>query len=488
MYKRVFLISGLVPEPKFNLYPQPGVGYLAQVLEDNNIEYDVCDMRLGLKPQVLIKRIKEFSPDLVGISMRTPLYKRQYQIISEIKRAGKFQIAVGGDHLIAMREEVLRECPEIDFGVVFEGERTLLEMCLNGAEDEIPGLMRRSNGNIVYNGDREFEKDLDNFPFPKYERFELEKYPTHEIGIVSSRGCPHRCMFCVESSRFNRRRYRARSAKNVVDEIGYWFERGFTKFDFAEPVFNFYKDRVIEICNELITRGLNDKINLITRSGIRADATDEEVLVKMKEAGFKWLSFGVEAGNNRIIERLQKGETIEEISEAVETACKLGFDVMLSFLVGSPSETESDIEDSINFALRYPIVDVNFFNPFPLPGTRLMDYLNENNLFVVKPEKYLNTIWRKNQNRPLFQTPELSVEQRIKALKKTSSVKNLIVRRRMRRNLQKRFGHLWGKIISSIFLNNQIFTIISKLTQSNPGIFYTRLSQTMKKLKIIKNN
>jgi anaerobic magnesium-protoporphyrin IX monomethyl ester cyclase len=488
MFRRVFLISGLVPEPKFNLYPQPGVGYLTQILSENNIEYDVFDMRLGYKPAVLINRIRAFSPDLVGISMRTPLYRRQYEIIKEIKNAGNFDITVGGDHLIAMREEVMKECPEINYGVVFEGEKTLLEMCNNDNLDKISGLMRRSNGNILYNGNRDFEKDLDNFPFPKYEKFELEKYPTHEIGIVSSRGCPHRCMFCVESSRFSRTRYRARSAKNVVDEIGYWFEKGFTKFDFAEPVFNFYKDRVIAICDELISRGLNDKVRLITRSGIRADATDEEALVKMKSAGFKWISFGVEAGNNRVISRLNKGETIEEISKAVDTACKLGFDVMLSFLVGSPEETEKDIDDSINFVLKYPIVDVNFFNPFPLPGTQLMDYLNENDLFVVKPESYLNTLWRKNQNRPLFYTPELSVKQRVKALKKTSGIKNLIVRRRMKRNLQKRFGSFWGYFIAGFFLNRQLFGIVSILTQSNPGIFYTRLSQTFRKLGIIKNN
>jgi len=488
MYERVFLVSGLVPEPKFNLYPQPGVGYLAQILEENNIEYDIFDMRLGYRPSLLIKRIKRFAPDLVGISMRTPLYKRQYEIIKEIKKAGKFDIAVGGDHIIAMREAVLNECREIDYGIIFEGENTLLEMCTTGSFDKIAGLMRRVNGNLVYNGNREFEKELDVFPFPRYRKFELRKYPTHEIGIVSSRGCPHRCTFCVESSRFNRRVYRARSAKSVVEEIEYWFEKGYTKFDFAEPVFNFYKERVMEICDRLIAKGLNKRINLMTRSGIRADATDEEVLWKMKEAGFKWLSFGVEGGNDRVISRLNKGETIGQIEKAVATACKLGFDVMLSFLVGSPGETEEDIDDSINFALKYPVVDVNFFNPFPLPGTQLMDYLKENDLFVIPPESYLNTIWRKNQNRPLFYTPELSIKQRSKALKKTRAIKNLLVRKRMKRNLQKRFGEFWGDFISHILLNKHIFAMISKITQSNPGIFYTRLSQTLRKLKIISNN
>jgi len=484
-FSRILLISSLRPEPKYLLYPNTGLGYIAQSLKNNGIIYDTLDMRLGYPLSRLMRKIKEFNPDLIGISMRTPEYKLQYRMISRIKRSfPKTKIALGGDHSNLMREETLLECPEIDYAVVFEGEKTFINLIQNeNNHKKLKGLIFRNNGKVIYNGDAEFEKDLDNLPFPRYERFNLGEYPNKEIGIVSSRGCPYRCIFCVESSKNTRRIYRARSPENVVDEIEYWYLKGYRKFDFSEPMFNLKRERVIGICDEIRKRKLIN-LNLAVRSGLRADSTDREVLKKMKEVGFSAISFGVEGGNDKMLEIIKKSEKMTDIEKAIKDACDVGFDVMLTFLIGLPFEEESDIRDAIKLSYKYPINAVFFNNVIPIPGSELFNWIKENDYFLEAPEDYLDSIWRKKQNTPLFKTPELDAKRRRKLLHETKSVKRDIAQRRIKQKFESIFGKNLGILAFTFFANKPVLLIISYFTDWNPIRFYIRFSQTLDKLKL----
>lgn len=157
--------------------------------------------------------------------------------------------------------------------------------------------------------------------------------------ILSSRGCPFSCIFCPVSLAIGKR-LRVRSAGNVVDEVDYWFKikKGYRRFSILDDNFTFYKERTIAICDEIKKRGLK---NIILRcgNGIRADKVDREVLEKMKEAGFTYVSYGVESGSERVLKILKKGETIEQIENAIKTSTELGFDVTLFFVIGAPYET-----------------------------------------------------------------------------------------------------------------------------------------------------
>jgi len=483
-FRRVFLVSSLRPEPKYLLYPNTGLGYVAQPLSEAGIPYETLDMRLGYSFRYLVKKMREFKPDIIGISMRTPEYRKQCEMIARLKQIFPHSVLIlGGDHVNLMREEILRQCPDVDYAVVFEGERTFLEL-LKGKEEPagIKGLIFRDDGNLKYTGDAEFERDLDKLSFPRYANFELDRYPNKEIGIVSSRGCPYRCIFCVESSKNTRRLYRARSPGNVVDEIEYWYSRGYRKFDFSEPMFNLRKERVAGICDEVEKRGL-EGLQLAVRSGLRADATDREVLQKMKRVGFSAISFGVEGGNDRMLEIIKKNEKMEDIERAIRDACEIGFDVMLTFLIGLPFERESDIRDAIKLSYKYPINAVFFNNVVPIPGSELYEWVKENDYFLESPADYLNAVWRKKQNTPLFETPELDAENRKRLLLETKAVKRDIARRRIKQKFDMMLGRPLGTLASVLFANKPLLLLISCFTDWNPIRFYVRFSQTLGRMR-----
>ena len=197
-FERVLLIT---PNPHAEwqgIMPHIGQAYLAQTLLEKGIEYDIVDMNLGYSAQDIRQRIKDFHPDLVGLSLISFEYRRFYNLLAEMKEADpKVRTIVGGPHMTILRQQVLSECPAIDYGVVHDGEDTLVELCRGELEEkDIAGLLYRQNGDAVYTGDREPITNLDRIPWPRYERFELDKY-VDEMTIYSSRGCPHKCTFCA---------------------------------------------------------------------------------------------------------------------------------------------------------------------------------------------------------------------------------------------------------------------------------------------------
>jgi len=118
---------------------------------------------------------------------------------------------------------------------------------------------------------------------------------------------------------------------------------------------------------------------------------DKELLARMNEVGFYYIAYGVEGGNNQILERLHKGEKIETIERAIKDACDLGYRVTLFFLLGSPGEPKADIEDSIRLATKYPMYDVRFYNMIPFQNTKLYEWVSHNNYFRKDPLQFIGT-------------------------------------------------------------------------------------------------
>ena len=303
-YKKVLLVF---PDYKGGHYgalrPPAGLGYIAETLKTAGIEYDVIDMAAGYSTSDLKDKIAEFKPDLAGISLMSLMFKRSYEIIDFIKQCDpSLHIIAGGPHISTLREQVLKDCPSLDYGAVLEGEQLILELCRGEERPSIKGLIYRDESGIVFSGERPLNNELDNIPFPKYEKFQLNKYVTEEIGIVSSRGCPYGCIYCPVKTAIGRK-WRKRGPDGFVNEIAYWYERGYRQFSILDDNFTFDNKRVIDICTKIKADSLID-LELNCNNGIRADRVNYEILKAMREAGFAYLAFGVEGGNDKILKNI----------------------------------------------------------------------------------------------------------------------------------------------------------------------------------------
>lgn len=251
--------------------------------------------------------------------------------------------------------------------------------------------------------------DLDALPWPRYAKFALDRY-IPEAEIYSSRGCPHQCIFCP--NRLLSPVFRPRSAENVVAEMSYWYERGYRQFNFDDDNFNLIRQRVFDVCDGIERAGMRD-IVVRCSNGIRADRCDREMLARMREVGFRYIALGADAGNDRMLQIVKKGETIADIERALSLACELGYDVKLLFVVGTPQETAEDVEDKVRLSLKFPIQDAHFYNIIPYPGTELYDWIEANKLFLTPPKEYLNKV-SVLAEKPVFETPELPAAERVR--------------------------------------------------------------------------
>jgi len=427
MFNRVLLIAPPSSSYLGALRPPSGLGYLAQSLFEAGIECSVEDMRVRGRLSTLRAKIKSFQPDLIGISLVSLEYKRSYELIRQIKECYPHaSIVVGGAHVCALKESVLEECADIDFGVVQEGERVLVQLCKGEiASEEIPGLLCRRDGAVISGCEPQLIMDLDRIPFPRYVHFDLKRY-AKEIPLITSRGCPYRCIFCPNS--LMTKKFRARSAANVVDEIEYWYASGTRHFVVDDDNFTLVKQRVYDICDEIERRGLKD-LFIRCANGIRADRVDRALLARMKEVGVREVGFGADGGNNRVLlDIVHKGETIETIEQAIQDAIDVGLEVRLFIIVGHPGETLSDIEDSFALAQRYPIILLHLNNPIPYPGTELFEWVRTHDCFLVPPEEYLNNL-TDSDSEPVFETPELPADLRMEILRQAREIERSVWRR-----------------------------------------------------------
>lgn len=454
-YKRIlFIRASLIHAWVGAVSPPVGIAYLMEILKKYSCECRVIDTALGYRLDEIYNAIESFEPEIIGVSMLTYGYREVYKMMDAIKeRYPNISIIVGGAHVSTLREDVLRLCKAVDVGVVGEAEESIVEFCQGNELSRIKGIIYRDNGNVVYTGDREPIMNLDTIGWPKDYGIELNKYLSKEILILSSRGCPYSCIFCPVALAIGRK-LRVRSVESVVDEMEYWYRLGYRRFAMLDDNFTFYKERTIGICDEIKNRGLKD-IAVRCGNGIRADKIDREVLEKMKEAGFMHVSYGVEAGNNRILKIIKKGETIEQMEEAIKLSIELKFDVTLFFVVGVPGETIQDVEDSIRLSMKYPVLDVRFYNLIPYPGTELFKWIEEHNCFIEQPEDYLNDA-SGFSTYPVFETPELPLQTRVKLMKRLNTIEKKVRKNAIRNKLKALgwIGTLGYYLLGGIYVSN----------------------------------
>ncbi len=329
----------------------------------------------------------------MGISLLTTSVDVTTAIVKEVrKQLPQIKIVLGNIHASLFCEDILKD-NLADFIVHREGEYTFLELvkALENNTDlqQVKGLSFRWNGQIVHTESRLLIKDLDALPFPAWDIFPLDKYHTDprtevipgksEMQILATRGCPNACTFC--SSRTEKSlgmEYRMRSPQNVVDEMEYMYEHFQARvFGFMDLAFPLVKNHAMALFQEIIDRGLAKKIAWMTEC--RVKPLDLETLVKMRESGCIRINFGFESGNNNILKMLKKNFTTEDAERAVKLAQQAGIEVDGMFMIGLPTETEKEIKQTIDFAIKLKI-RYAIFNIFvPYPGCELYDTLMAEN-------------------------------------------------------------------------------------------------------------
>jgi radical SAM superfamily enzyme YgiQ (UPF0313 family) len=321
--------------------------------------------------------------DLLGIQVMTTFAHQAYEFAETLKSIFPDKpIVLGGTHVSGLPIEAIKK-PFVDYVVIGEGEITLAELC-NALEhgrstESIFGLYSHSNGNVRFRGHREMEKNIDALPPPARHLFNWERYSIVDdsdkirLAILTSRGCPYSCAFCSSSKLWQRVRFH--SAEYIVREIKHLTERYDVKtFDIWDDLFTTNKRRLKELVDLMQEEELLGEVTFTCMA--RANTLDEEVCSLLKKLGVSSLNFGFESGNPRILKMLKGGLTLEMNKKAIQLAKKYGFQVYGSLILGSPTETIEEMNDTINFidyAKAHGVDNLWAFVMTPFPGTEMWE-------------------------------------------------------------------------------------------------------------------
>jgi len=396
-----------------------GLGYLASYIlsKDDTIDIKVLDTAVMNRKEA--DRFFDEQWDIAAITVTSRTYREAVEI-AEIFKTKKPNIPVifGGPHVSIMMKEVMRESL-IDFAVYGEGELTLDELLrlLQNSENRfnadvlsrVNGLIFRRDGNIVVNAPRALIENLDMLPFPAFDLFPMRRY-VGRLPLITSRGCPFACVFCASSQIWSRK-WRPRSPENIVKEIKWLQDRfGPRPFEFHDDGFNMNLKRVNAICDQIIEEKINIPWGV---RGFRADIVDTDVSRKMRRAGCSHVAIGIESANNEMLARMGKRETIDQIKRGIEILQLAGIDVIGQFMIGNPGETLETVKQSVKFAKESGCIKAVFGTAVPFPGTGLWQYVEDNGKFLVEPDV---TRFEEMNPRIIFETPEFSAKERLKAI------------------------------------------------------------------------
>jgi anaerobic magnesium-protoporphyrin IX monomethyl ester cyclase len=379
--------------------PHIGVAYIAAYLRSAGHAVSIADaVAECLNPHDIGNILSKTKPDIVGLSAMTDRIHDAAAIAELVKKNNpKIKTVVGGSHPSALPKETLAEFDSFDYAVFGEGEETFAEFVKalenNCDTSHIPGLAFRNGSKPEKGPARPRIENLDTLPTPAFDLFKLDRYlafytrsaSVRELPVSTARGCPFECAFC---SKVMGERVVYRSVKNVVDEISYHHERfGAIQFVMTDESFTLSLNRTSVFCDLFMERGLHKYINWIVHSRIEVT---REILMKMRKANCTHITYGLEAGNQEILDKNAKKITLEKSMNAVKWAREAGMVTDGNFILGLPYENAGTIKDTIRFAVRCNPDYASFFLFVPYPGTRAMQLAKagEANL------KLLSTDWR----------------------------------------------------------------------------------------------
>ena len=380
-----------------SLLPPLGLAYVAAYLKAQGHRVRVLDGIVDPLPLDEICAIaKDY--DVVGITVISSYVVRVVELIGSLKAAGvSAPIVVGGPHTTALPETLLKH--GADYAVIGEGEATMHELVesITGKKkspEEIKGLkFYDRDKNLVSTGRRRLIEPLDDIPMPARELLPLHRYhtsvarasaePAHSM--MGSRGCLGRCTFCSRMTFGSRVRYF--STERIVEEFCLLRDRYNAREvavwddDFvADP------DAAVRVCERLIQKGFD----LPWSASACIETINRELLGTMQRAGCNYIAYGVESGSQRMLDRLKKRITKDEIREVIRMTRRLGVPIRAYFILGFPGETPEELDETIEFARELDVDLASFTMFIPLPGTR--EYLRAQESGTFDPEYFFKML------------------------------------------------------------------------------------------------
>lgn len=367
----IFFIYGIPVSPS---YWPVGIACIAEYIESKGFTYCIGDVNLHDEAEIL-EKIALSRPRYVGLSTLSFEVESNYQLLEKVKKQfPDVCIILGGPHAIAAGSRIFAECSAIDIVIQGEGEEAVYQLLSGSDPAKIKGVML-PDGTYTPN---EF-LCVNNYPFPTYRNFELDRYPKI-MTLASSRGCVYQCAFCG-ARKFLGAKWRAYSAERMIQEFSYWYERGYRQFYFSDSLFALNKQRILRFC-EYVTKNNFSDVSF-SSDGIRADNIDENLLSAMKMANFNNITVGVESIHDKSLSFLKKGENFATIDKAIRLLDKFSIPTRIFLLAGIPGETYADMLASIKYPLRYKhIYSFHIGRITPILGTAYYEYCAENGMLA----------------------------------------------------------------------------------------------------------
>lgn len=364
-----------------------GLGIIASVLLENGYEVEIFDINaLRLSKDQVILNLKKFTPDLIGIGGLITTYKYLKWIIPEIRSLFPDTKIIVGGGVVTENPEILLKATVADYAVIAEGEITIIELLdaitTNKDLSAVNGLAYKNDeGNIIVNPKRELIKNLDDVPLPAYQLFPMDIYlrnqshsrilgPQPEMNIITSRGCPFNCNYCYH---IFSKGVRYRSIEGVIDEIKFFIkDYNVHSFIFIDETFTINSKRVIAFCEAL----KREEIKITWSCYARVSLVEKNLLKLMKETGCYRIGFGIESGSQKILDLMNKGETVEQAERAIKMVRKAGMICGTTFMCGYIGETKETMRETVSFCKKH-LITTSFFFTTPYPGTQIYSLVED---------------------------------------------------------------------------------------------------------------
>jgi len=343
--------------------PPLGLLYLAAIMEKAGCEVQIVDSPVeNLDLEQVLERVGKFNPNWVGVAAITALAEKTSALCQAIRsKHPTIKIFVGGPHPTVRPEEVLKDTGA-DVVITDEAENVILDL--------VKDFDRFAEKKIVHAGK---VKNMDDLPLPARHLIDLKKYTAlpnnykvtpNSIHVVTSRGCPYPCTFCFDANSG----FRQRSVPHVLAELKMLKEKyGALEIAFWDDTFTVNRKWVMEFSNAMI----REKMNLYWGCYSRLNLVDAELLANMKKAGCWTMFFGIESGNQELLDNIKKKMTVEQMAEKVRLVQSYGIEIRGSFMIGMPGETPEMGRKTIQYAIDLDPTYAQFSLTTPYPGTAL---------------------------------------------------------------------------------------------------------------------